>query len=62
MKWYLVIVIFFVLYVCVMRIMIEKKNLHNFGQFNQGFGREKDENHADLCLRSIVFSFESGRL
>ena len=39
-----------------------KKNLHNFGQFNQGFGREKDENHADLCLRSIVFSFESGRL
>ena len=28
----------------------------------QGFGREKDENRADLCLRSIVFSFESGRL
>ena len=45
-----------------MRIMIEKKNLHSLGQFNQGFGREKDENHADLCLRSIVFSFESGRI
>ena len=27
---------------------------------NQGFGRGKDENCADLCLRSIVFSFESG--
>ena len=26
----------------------------------QGFGREKDENRADLCLRSIVFSVESG--
>ena len=30
--------------------------------YRQGFGREKDENRADLCLRSIVFSFESGRL
>ena len=28
----------------------------------QGFGREKDENRVDLCLRSIVLSFESGRL
>ena len=28
----------------------------------EGFGREKDENRADLCLRSIVFSFESSRL
>ena len=28
----------------------------------QGFGREKDENHTDLCLRSIVFSYESGHL
>ena len=26
----------------------------------QGFGREKDENRADLCLRPVVFSFESG--
>ena len=30
-------------------------------QYNQGFGREKGEKSADLCLRSIVFSFESGR-
>ena len=30
--------------------------------FHKGFGREKDENHADLCLRSIVFFFESGCL
>ena len=30
--------------------------------FCQGFGRENDENRADLYLRSIVFSFESGRL
>ena len=29
---------------------------------HQGFGREKVENHADLRLRSIVFSFESGHL
>ena len=29
---------------------------------DQGFGRKKDENRADLCLHSIVFSFESGRL
>ena len=29
---------------------------------HQGFGRKKDENCADLCLRSIVFSFESGRI
>ena len=28
----------------------------------QGFGREKDENRADLCLCSIAFSFESNRL
>ena len=27
-----------------------------------GFGGGKDENRADLCLRSIVFSFGSGRL
>ena len=26
----------------------------------QEFGREKDENHTDLCLRPVVFSFESG--
>ena len=26
----------------------------------QGFGRETDENRADLCLRPVVFSFESG--
>ena len=24
-----------------------------------GIGREKDENRGDLCLRSIVFFFES---
>ena len=30
--------------------------------YNQGFGTEKDENRVDLYLRSIVFSFESGRL
>ena len=30
--------------------------------FDQGFGRGTDENMVDLCLRSIVFSFESGRL
>ena len=28
----------------------------------QGFEREKDENRADLCLSSIVFPFERGRL
>ena len=28
----------------------------------QGFGREKDEDRADLCLHSFAFSFESGRL
>ena len=28
----------------------------------QGFGREKGENRAYLCLSSIVFSFESRRL
>ena len=28
----------------------------------QGFGMAKDENSADLYLRSIVFSFESGHL
>ena len=28
----------------------------------QGFVQEKDENRADLCLRSIAFSFESGCL
>ena len=26
----------------------------------QGFGREKDENRVDLCLRSIAFFFKSG--
>ena len=25
---------------------------------NQGFGRGKDEDRANLCLRSIVFYFE----
>ena len=30
-------------------------------QYIQGFGREKGEKSADLCLRSIIFSFESGR-
>ena len=25
----------------------------------QGFGREKDGNRASLCLRSIIFCFES---
>ena len=30
--------------------------------FNQGFGREKDKIRADICLRSIAFSFESGCL
>ena len=39
----------------------ENWNLHSFGQFNQGFGREKDENRADLCSRSIVFSVEGSR-
>ena len=28
----------------------------------QGFVLEKNENDADLCLPSILFSFESGRL
>ena len=28
---------------------------------NMRFGRGKDETRADLCLRSIVFSFESGQ-
>ena len=30
-------------------------------KYIQGFGREKGEKSADLCLRSIIFSFESGR-
>ena len=30
--------------------------------YHQGLGKEKDENHADLCLRSNVFSFEGGRM
>ena len=30
--------------------------------FNQGFRREEDENRVDLCLHSIVFSFESSRI
>ena len=42
----------------VMRI--DKLNRHD--HFNQGFGREKNENRTDLCLRSSVFSFESGCL
>ena len=29
---------------------------------HQGFGREKDGNPVNLFFRSIVFSFESGRL
>ena len=28
----------------------------------QEIGREKDENRAELCLRSIVFSFASSHL
>ena len=40
----------------------KQKNLKKKRKFNQGFGREKDENRADLCLCSIVFSFKSGRL
>ena len=28
----------------------------------QGSGREKNQNRADFYLRSILFSFESGRL
>ena len=45
-------------------IVEEKKNFLKNPCFtlNQEFGREKDENRADLCLRSIVFSFESGCL
>ena len=30
--------------------------------FDQGFGREKDRNRADLCLHSTLFCFESGSL
>ena len=29
---------------------------------SQGFGKEKDENDADLCLHSIALFFESGFL
>ena len=36
----------------------EKKNV----KYWQEFGREKDENHTDLCLHSIVFSFESSHI
>ena len=34
----------------------------HFDIVHQGFGMEKDENRADLCLSSILFSFESDRL
>ena len=40
---------------------ITKKYIYKY-LFLQGFGREKDENQADLCLYVIVFSLESGRL
>ena len=39
----------------------ENWNLYSFRQFNQGSGREKDENRADLCSRSIVFSVEGSQ-
>ena len=45
-------------YLNVLKAFIEYANHMN----NQEFGREKDENRADLCLCSIVFSFESSCL
>ena len=50
--------------------VIISSNFFNFCKFSQtfqvlflqGFGTEKDENHVDLCLRFIVFSFESSCL
>ena len=41
----------------VMLIELQKK--FDSIDHNQGFGRKKNENRDDLCLRSIVFSFES---
>ena len=51
--------IFFVMrFECKNRKIVQ---VHIYASLRQGFGREKDGNRVNLCFRSIVLSFESGR-
>ena len=63
---YLLFVVIFIIYLQYLQLSTKvfstTGTTHRItGSSGQGFGREKDENCADLCLRSIAFSFENGR-
>ena len=45
-----------------LRLRYTNATINGRNGYLQGFRGEKDENRADLCLRSIVFYFERGRL
>ena len=58
-QWQIILLIKFLFY---RKSNHKTKRVCSGFEFKQRFAREKEKNGADLCLRSIVLSFESGCL